>query len=68
MSTEYIVSKLQVQLAAYREEVLFYKRAAADAETPAGGIKYDAERRYWSGMYDATYEAIAAIQDAESER
>ena len=63
--TNYLVKKLQVQLAAYKEEITHYNNMQTSLASDDARIIYDAERRYWSGMYDATYAAIAAIQDAE---
>lgn len=64
-TTDYLVKKMQRQLAAYKEEIIFHKRCAADAPGDLSAARYEAKAQYWSGMYDATHAAIAMIQDAE---
>ena len=64
-TTDYLVKKMQRQLRTYQDEVISYKLRASEAPGDVSAARYEAEVRYWSGMYDATYAAIAMIQDAE---
>ena len=64
-TTDYLVKKMQRQLGAYKEEIVKYKRLATDAQSVNASLAYVADMQYFSGKYDALYEAIAMIQDAE---
>ena len=63
--TNYIVKELQVQLAAYKEEITHYNNMWTMAESEDAKVIYYVEKRYWQGMYDATHAAIAIVEEAE---